>query len=165
MDRIAILAALMSATASLMPVPAETAPRHYEVLILVGRRASTINVDLLQAKKAYQTEANINSASMGCLSTLTDTSGEIDSDLGELSDLATLSSLMKSPADARAVDRVMRLRTTAAVHIFGVLRPEISAMMGYCSDSPLIQSKGQVLLDFMQATADQLNDLNPSLDR
>ena len=166
MGRIAILAALMSAATSLMPVSAATAPQNYEALILVGRRASAINVDLLQAKQAYdQTGTNIDSASAGCLGALTDASGEIDADLGELSDLASLSSLMKLPADRRAVDRVMRIRITATVQIFGVLRPEISATIGECSNSALVQSKGQILLDFMQATTDQLNELGPNPNR
>jgi hypothetical protein len=150
MGRIAILAALMSAATSLMPVSAATAPRNYEALILVGRRASAINVDLLQAKQAYdQTGTNIDSSSAGCLGalTLTDASGEIDADLAELSDLASLSSSMKLPADRRAVDRVMGIRITATIPLFGVLRSEISAMIGECSNSAIVQSKGQIFLD------------------
>jgi len=165
MGRTAILAALMSVAVT-GPVSAVTAPRNYEALILVGHRASAINMDLLQAKQAFdKTGANIDSTSAGCLGALTDASGEIDADLGELSDLAALSRLMKLPADARAVDRVMRIRLTATVQIFGVLRPEISTMIGTCSDSALVQSKGQILLDFMQSTTDQLNELGANPDR
>ena len=166
MGRIAILATLLSAAAMLMPVSAATAPRNYVALIPVGRRASAINIDLLQAKLAYdQTGANVVSVSSHCLGALTDASGEIDAGLGELSDLATLSSLMKLPVDRWAVDHVIRTRITATVQIFGVLRPEISTTIGTCSDSALVQSKGQILLDFMQATTDQLNELGPNPDR
>jgi hypothetical protein len=120
-------------------------------------------MDVLQAMHAYVTTANVNSPSIGCLDVLVDASGELAAELGELSDLAVLSSSMKEVSDVRAVARVIHHRIASTVRIIELLRPETSAQMGSCGDTALVQSKGQVLLDFMQATTDQLKEIG--LDR
>ena len=161
MSPIAILAVVLSATAVPMPGSAATAPRHYEALITLGHRASNVHADLLQAYSANLKATNALTTSTECLDILLDASGELDSDLGEISDLATLSREREAPADARAVDRVMRIRINGTVQIIGMLRRETSQVIGRCGDSALVQSKGQVLLDLMQEATNQLNELRP----
>lgn len=131
----------------------------YDKLILMGSHATTINIDLLQATHSYDQASRDYSSSI-CLSVLTNASGEIDSIFSELSDLATLYSVMRLISDKILVSRVIKIRTNASIKIFEVLRPEINSLMGNCSSSSLVQSKGQIILDFITDSTNQLKSMS-----
>ena len=133
----------------------------YAVLSELGDHASSMHMDLLQNQQAsLAASSNANDPTTSCIGDIADIAHELADDLGELSDLGVLTDLMARPSDRYAVLRVLRIQAARDIKIIDSQRELLNKELGgYCSATlPVVATKAQALLDFMQTAKDRLGD-------
>jgi hypothetical protein len=155
--RFPLIATALSFSMLFGPVDAgESRSSRYVPLTLLAEHAHSVYTDLLDAHHA-SLDARDDRVS-DCLRDLGDYASELDSDFGELSDVGVLSDRMRARSDSFEVQRVLRIKATSTIKIIDRLRTAVSSTMGYCGSDPVVATKAQVILDFMQTAKDKLND-------